>query len=42
MLDSSLCDYRDAFKLVSETITVAELAAGRGDNNIQVVFKNCT
>ena len=42
MLDSSLCDYRDAFKLVSGTMTVAELAAGRGDNNIQVVFKNCT
>ena len=42
MLDSSLCDYSDAFILVSGTITVTELAAGESDNNMQVVFKNCT
>ena len=42
MLDSILCDYTDAFKLVSGTITVVELAAGRDNNNIQVIFKNCT
>ena len=33
MLRSSLCDY-------SGTITVAEVAAGGGNNNIEVVFKN--
>ena len=27
---------------VSGTITVAALAEGRGNNDIQVVFKNCT
>ena len=27
---------------VSGTITVAALAAGRGNNGIEVVFKNCT
>ena len=27
--------------LVSGTITVAALAAGRGNNGIEVVFKNC-
>ena len=26
---------------MSQTITVAELAASGGNNNIQVVFKNC-
>ena len=41
MLRSSLWDYSDAFILVSGTITVAALAAGGGNNNIQVVFKNC-
>ena len=41
MLRSSLCDYKDAYILVSGTITVAGLAAGGGNNNIQVVFKNC-
>ena len=35
MLKSSLCDYSDAYILVSGTITVAELTAGGGDNNIQ-------
>ena len=41
MLKSSLCDYSDAYILVSGTVTVAELAAGRGNNDIEVVFKNC-
>ena len=41
-LRSSLCDYSDAYILVSGTITVAEVAAGRGNNGIQVVLKNCT
>ena len=41
MLRSSLCDYSDAYMLVSGTTTVAALAAGGGKNNIQVVFKNC-
>ena len=41
MLKSSLCDYSDAYILVRETITAAELAAGRKNNGIEVVFKNC-
>ena len=41
MLRSSLCDYSDAYILVSGTITVAEVAACGGNNGIQVVFKNC-
>ena len=41
MLKSSLCDYSDAYILVSGTITVVTLAAGGRNNNIQVVFKNC-
>ena len=41
MLRSSLCDYSDAYILVSVTITVAVLAAGGGNNNMLVVFKNC-
>ena len=42
MLKSSLCDYSGAYILVNGTVTVAELAAGRGNINIQEVFKNCT
>ena len=42
MLSSSLCDYSDAYILASGTITVATLAAGGGNSNIQVVFKNCS
>ena len=42
MLNLSLCNYSDAYILVSRTTTVAELAAGRHNNNIQVVFKICT
>ena len=38
MLKSSLCDYSDAYILVSGTITVATLAAGGGNNDTQVVF----
>ena len=41
MLKSSLCDYSDAYILVNGTITVNELAAGGGNNNIQIIFKNC-
>ena len=41
VLKPSLCDYSDAYIFVSGTITVAELAAGRGINNIQNAFKNC-
>ena len=40
MLRSSLCDFSDAYILVSRTITVAALAAGGGNNIIKVVFKN--
>ena len=40
-LKSSLCDYNDANVLVSGTIKVAELAADRGNNGIEVVFKHC-
>ena len=41
MLKSSLCDYSVGYVLVSGTIIVAVLAAGGGNDNIQVVFKNC-
>ena len=40
-LKSNLCDYRDAHILMSRTITVAEVASGRGNNKLQVAFKNC-
>ena len=40
MLWSGLCNYVDAYILVSGTITVTEVAAGRGNNNMQVIFKN--
>ena len=40
MLRSSLCNYSDGYILVRGTITVVALAAGGGNNNIQVVFKN--
>ena len=40
MLKSSLCDYSDAYILVSVTITVSSLAAGEGNNGMEVVFKN--
>ena len=46
MLKSSLCDYRDAYILVSGTITVvgagADVVAIVADrDNKQVLFKNC-
>ena len=41
MLRSSLRDYSDAYILVSGTITVAALVVGVGNNEKQVVFKNC-
>ena len=37
----SLCNYSDAYILVSGTTTVAEIAAGGGNNSIQIIFKNC-
>ena len=35
-LESSLCDYSDAYILVTENINVTD-----GDNNTKVAFKNC-
>ena len=33
MVGSHLCDYSDAYIVVSETITVAEVAAGGGNTS---------
>ena len=41
ILNSILCDYSDAYILVSGTISVEKLAASRGNKGIEVVFKNC-
>ena len=41
MLKSILCHYSDEYILVSGTITVAEVPAGKRNNSIEVVFKNC-
>ena len=44
MLKSSLCDYSYAYILVTETITVDNIAAaGAGVNNTnkKVILKNC-
>ena len=43
MLRSSLCDYSDAYILVSATITVPNTAAsGANQSNIKnIIFKNC-
>ena len=41
LLRSSLCNHSDAYILVSGTITFAVLGASRGNNDIQLVFKNC-
>ena len=41
MLRSCLCDYSDAYILVSRTIVAGVAAGGGGDNGIQAVFKNC-
>ena len=40
MWRSSLCDYSDAYILVSGTITVAALAADGGNKDIQLVYSN--
>ena len=41
MLKSSLCDYSDAYILVSETITIAPQAENNTNNvNIEILFKN--
>ena len=42
MLKLSLRDYSDAYILKSGTISVAAADAGGGNNNKQVVFKNCS
>ena len=44
MLRSSLCDYSDAYILVTRTVTVVNAAAADTDannTNKKVVFKNC-
>ena len=41
MLRPSLGDYSDAYILVSGATTVAQEASGGGNDNIEVVFKNC-
>ena len=44
MLNSSLCDYSDAYILVKGTITVNNTAAANSDannTNKKVIFKNC-
>ena len=41
MVKLCLCDYSDAYIFVSETITVAALAAGGEKDNKKVAFKNC-
>ena len=41
MLRSILCDYGQAYILVNRTMTVEASAASGGNNNMQVVFRNC-
>ena len=41
MLRASVCDYSEAYILVSANVTVAALATDGGNNNIRVVSKNC-
>ena len=41
MAKSNLWDYSDAYIFVSRTISVAALATSGGNNNMQVIFKNC-
>ena len=41
MLKSSLCDYSDAYILVRGIITVGKVPTGGGNNDIEVVFKEC-
>ena len=42
MLKSSLCDYSDAYILLSGTVTVAPQARDNTNNDKEEVFKNCT
>ena len=42
VLKSSLCDCSDAYVLICGAVTVTALAAGRGNNYKQVIFKNHT
>ena len=44
MLRSSLCDYSDAYILVSATITVpnTEATGAAANNRINMIIKNCT
>ena len=39
MLKSRLCNYSDAYILVSETVMVVESASGGENNNVQAAFK---
>ena len=44
MLQSSLCDYSDAYILLKRTITVSNTAVSlpaANNNSIEVVFSNC-
>ena len=41
MLRSSLCEYSDAYILVSGTITITAFSEGGRNNGMQVAFKNC-
>ena len=41
MLRSSLCDYSDAYILVSATITVPNTAAAGASNGKNIAIKNC-
>ena len=44
MLKSNLCDYRDAYILAKETITIAQVpppTVNPNNNNKEVVFKSC-
>ena len=44
MLSSSLCDYSAAYKLVSATIAVSNVAAdgAAANNSKNIIIKNCT
>ena len=42
MLKPSLYDYSNGYILASGTIRVASLGASVGNNDLKIVFKNCT
>ena len=42
VLESLSCDYSDAYITAKGNISVAALVAGGGNNNKEVMFKNCT